>query len=278
MERQMGWKILFRLKICTSLLLSITIRPAKFSIFTGICLFLFQNYSYSTERYTLLTEDFPPLNFLENGQATGPSVDVVKLIIKRLNIEAEIFVHPWIRSYKKALTTPYHAVFSTSRIRERENLFQWVGPLAEKKFCFYARPDFKHRIKSILDAKPFRVGVQRGSAASSTLESLGFDNLQSVSTPRQNLGKLMRNRFDLWFVSNAAVAEALKATEAGPHTLKEVFVYQTLQQYIAFNIKTPVSAIQAWQSELDRIIRSKEYHSIFKKHGSSLLIPVAYRE
>ena len=36
------------------------------------------------EELTVLTEDLPPLNYVDNGVLVGPSVEIVREIIKRL--------------------------------------------------------------------------------------------------------------------------------------------------------------------------------------------------
>jgi polar amino acid transport system substrate-binding protein len=54
----------------------------------------------------LATEDSPPLNYLENGEVTGPSVDLVRNMAERAEVPIGIEVMPWARAYQQALDRP----------------------------------------------------------------------------------------------------------------------------------------------------------------------------
>ncbi|MGD8313299.1 MAG: hypothetical protein PVI17_01035, partial [Syntrophobacterales bacterium] len=51
----------------------------------------------------ILTENLPPLNYVEDGVLVGPSVDTVKEIQRRVGSQEEIKVYPWARAYQMAL-------------------------------------------------------------------------------------------------------------------------------------------------------------------------------
>jgi polar amino acid transport system substrate-binding protein len=48
---------------------------------------------------TIITEDYPPLNFVENNVLKGPAVDIVRAIKDRLKDVSKIKVYPWARGY-----------------------------------------------------------------------------------------------------------------------------------------------------------------------------------
>ena len=64
---------------------------------------LFAGQSAFCNELTVLTEDLPPLNYIDNGVLVGPSVEIVREIIKRLGTKEQIQVYPWARAYKMAL-------------------------------------------------------------------------------------------------------------------------------------------------------------------------------
>ncbi len=53
------------------------------------------NSLFAQTEVIILTEDFPPLNYVENGQLVGPSVEVVKRIIKILGLHTDISSVPF---------------------------------------------------------------------------------------------------------------------------------------------------------------------------------------
>ena len=48
-----------------------------------------------TEKLTNLTEDLPPLNYLDDGKLVEPSVEIVQEIQRRIGSEEHIQVYPW---------------------------------------------------------------------------------------------------------------------------------------------------------------------------------------
>ncbi|WP_415906314.1 substrate-binding periplasmic protein [Neptuniibacter sp. QD72_48] len=232
---------------------------------------------FANEELQLLTEDYAPLNFVENGALVGPSVEVVQRIFERVELNADIKIYPWARSYELALHKPNYAVFSTSRTPQREKLFRWVGPLAEKRFSFYSLKDFKGNLFKAKDAINYKVGVQNRSAAHQTLKSLGFNKLHPVAYEVQNLKMLKLKRIDLWYTSNSSFGAAIKKLNVPRHQFREVYVDQSLRQYIAFNLGTSKALINKIQLELDKLVDSNEYFLIFEKYHAQELIPEIYR-
>ena len=52
----------------------------------------------------IVTEDFPPYNFEENGVMKDLSTEVVLAVLKEIKEEPEIQILPWARAYKYAST------------------------------------------------------------------------------------------------------------------------------------------------------------------------------
>jgi polar amino acid transport system substrate-binding protein len=74
-----------------------------FIIVTSIVLIASQ--SVFCEELTILTENLPPLNYVDDGILVGPSVETVKEIQRRIGSNKQIQVYPWARAYKMALKT-----------------------------------------------------------------------------------------------------------------------------------------------------------------------------
>ncbi|WP_204268170.1 hypothetical protein, partial [Escherichia coli] len=50
----------------------------------------------------LLSEEFPPINFTEDGRPSGLAVEVVQNILRRLGQSLPIEFLPWARAYRDA--------------------------------------------------------------------------------------------------------------------------------------------------------------------------------
>ncbi len=48
---------------------------------------------------TIVTEDFPPYNYEQDGKASGLSSEVVQAVLKEIGLQADIIFYPWRRAY-----------------------------------------------------------------------------------------------------------------------------------------------------------------------------------
>jgi polar amino acid transport system substrate-binding protein len=108
-----------------------------FLIVTSVILITAQ--SVLCEELIILTENMPPLNYVENGVLVGPSVEVVKEIQRRVGSQEQIQVYPWARAYKMALEEKNVILFGMTYTKVREDKFKWVGPLATKRDILVAK-------------------------------------------------------------------------------------------------------------------------------------------
>jgi ABC-type amino acid transport substrate-binding protein len=107
---------------------------------------------------------------------------------------------PWKRAYTAALERPDACVFSTTRTPEREASFKWVGPIGEADWVLMARADRAFSLRSLDDARGYRIGTYNGDARDDYLRTRGFD-VDPAQNDLINPRKLMMNRIDLWAAS-----------------------------------------------------------------------------
>ena len=150
------------------------------------------------QELTIVSEENPPFNFIKDGIFTGSSTEVVREIMRRLNLSAEIQVLTWARAYQLALSQPNVVLFSTARTKEREHLFHWVGPIYKVRFGFYARKGSGPYLSCLADAKKVSaIATYKDDVREQLLKSQGFTNLDSSKSPASNLKKLLAGRVDL---------------------------------------------------------------------------------
>ena len=210
-------------------------------------------YSAAAE-LTILTEEFPPLNYTENGKLTGAMTEVVREITRRLGIADHIQVMPWARGYKRLLTEPNTALFTTARTEARESLFHWVGPLHSARIGLYARKSDPRQIDSIEAAMQVgAIATYRDDVREQLLKSLGFTNIDSSNSPHSNIRKLMSGRVDLWIFDNVGAQQVAREAGIDPQDIKEVLTLQQRVSYIAISKPTSPAIVQRWQAALDEM-------------------------
>ena len=222
---------------------------------------------------TVITEDYPPLNYVEDKELKGPSVEIVKAIQKILGSADEIKVYPWARGYKYLETRQNNALFSTTRSKARDPLFKWVGPLAEKKIGMFAKRGRNISLNNLEEAKRFMIGVQRGGVGMHYLAERGFKKIDPSTTPAANLRKLLAGRNDLWFASNATIAGNSKKLGVDVNEFELVLEVDNTFMSIAFNKDTSDAIINRWQAAYDALVKDGTVKAIFRKHNLQSLYP-----
>lgn len=200
----------------------------------------------------ILTEDVSPINFIKDGKLTGSSTEIVEEILRRLDIKTSIHVIPWARGYQTALQKEGVVLFSMARSKEREEKFQWVGPICAVQSAFYAPREFNLQIQSLDDARPIgSIGTYRDDVREAYLMEKGFTNLDSANSNQSNLQKLLSGRIDLWATSNIEAAGVPAQLGVDPSAIRHVFTFQKFELYIALSKQTSTTVVKAWQTTLD---------------------------
>lgn len=227
----------------------------------------------ASEKLRIYTEDWPPLNYLDKGVLKGPAVDIVKKIQQLTGSKSTIRVLPFKRAYNKVMNEKNSMLFTVTHLKKREPFFEWVGPLAEKKYILYSRKDSKIKITTPKDVTPLNIGVQNGGASETLAREKGFTKLHPVTKPVQNLQKLLSGHIDLWCATDSTMKEICKQNQTPPSSLKETFILDRRYLYIVFNKHTDRSIIDAWQKTLDTLSQNGFVEEVFKKHNQAPLCP-----
>jgi len=215
----------------------------------------------------IATEDYPPISFKNaQGQADGLASEVAHEIMKNLHMTQKIHVWPWARDYKLLKKGPNYLVFSVSRTKQRDKLFQWVGPIYSMKTGFYVRRDSNIIINSLEDAKKLKkVGTYNESFDKQFLQNNGFLNLESTNNNILNIKKLMRNRLDVMTATNVTIATMVKKAGYQMQDIKNIYNFMSVGVYFAFSKNVSFEVLQAWRRELEKMRNSGKLLEIRKK-------------
>lgn len=153
----------------------------------------------------VVTEDGPPLQYLEQGQIRGAGAQFVETLLRRAGYSYRLSMVPWARAELMATTQPNVLIFSIARTPNREDQYQWIGRLLVIQYSLFrlgSRGDI--RLERLEDAKVWRVGVVKGDVRANWLRDQGFTfasgtgpGLDEAPTPLDNLRKLQAGRVDL---------------------------------------------------------------------------------
>ncbi len=219
----------------------------------------------------LLTEENPPLNYTEGKKLTGMGTEVVQEMGKRAGMKLDFEVMAWNKAYEKAQADKETCLYSTARLPNRENAFKWVGPIAVNKWGLFALGGFTPTIKSLADARPFRIGGVARDAKTEFLKQEGVTNILEVEDDKLNPGKLTLNRkeaqkIDLWITSVANAKQV--AARAKVADIKLVYAVREAESYLACSPRTSAATLKALADALDGMKKDGAYAKIIKAYES----------
>jgi polar amino acid transport system substrate-binding protein len=116
-----------------------------------------------------------PFNWMLNGKLQGMAVDVAVDLAKRAGYAPAMQALPFRRAYEVGRTSPNVLLLTLARTPEREGQFIWLGPIAPRDVWLWKlkrRTDIK--VKTLADAKHYKVGVAAGDAIVPELQRAGF--------------------------------------------------------------------------------------------------------
>ncbi len=217
------------------------------------------------EKILVVTEDWPPYNYIENNKITGISTQIVEMILKEAGIDYEIKVYPWARAFEIAKKQKNVLIYSIRKSDEREPFFKWICPiLPEKNTSLYKLKKRKDiQINSLEDAKKHMIGLADNSIIHKYFKDHGFVddvNLDPVTKNDNNFLKLINNRVDLIVSHDLTMISSSREHHININDFEEaLFLFKgKALSCMAFNINTSDEIIKRVQIAFEHL-QSKQF-------------------
>jgi polar amino acid transport system substrate-binding protein len=219
--------------------------------------------------YQLVSEEWAPYNYLENGQVTGMTSDIVRAIMALTGDAFPMTLQPSLRSVRTLDTQPGTIMFSLFRTAQREPLYKWVGPIVEESIYPYQLAS-SPPVNSLtqLHSAP-KITTRHGGLIPAMLKDQGFDNLDtSAGNNVQLYDMLMAGRTPIIVGDTpAGVAYYRRRLNIAPGAVRQIPVelYRS-SLYIAFSLDCEDSLVAAWARALEQLRHSGELERIRRQY------------
>lgn len=222
------------------------------------------------DKLTFYTEDFPPYQFVEDGELKGIFVDILREAFRQTETTKtvqDIHVVPWARGYNIVLATPNTVLFGTSRTAAREDKFLWVGPGTSSDHGILARKSDHHRIENLDQLNRYLTATIRDDVAEQLLLEGGVrkENLSRQSNQDSIVRLLSIKRADFW-AYNITVAFHVLRKHGIADDYEVIFTLRKGQNWLALNLRSDPAAVAALQSAVDSVRRSPVYEEILARY------------
>jgi polar amino acid transport system substrate-binding protein len=224
-----------------------------------------------SEKIVFYTEDYPPLNFIENGALKGLGVETVLALFKQTgeqNTISDIRLVPWARAYATVASTKNTAIFSIVRTKKRENDFFWVGPFAKTKNVLVAPRSLHLLIKDKNDLRKYHYGAVRKDIGEELLLLAGVNDsqIEKVNTLKQNIDMLIYKRIEIISCEEMNFYFNVRKNMYKESEFEIIYTFNSTDIYIGFNKNISPAVIAKYQRALDAFLKSEEYRVLLKKY------------
>ena len=172
--------------------------------------------------------------------------------------QEEIDLDIWNKVYNEALAHPNRFLISTARLKDRESLFQWVGPLATVKLGAITKRSLVVPKGNTIEAlRNLRIATIKETSAEQTLfKEIGTNhglNITRVSTPIQGYKMLEYGRIDALVYTDVPFVYHLVSEGQDVSQYKMAHVLLNTDYYIAAGKGVPKEQINIMQTQLNRL-------------------------
>jgi polar amino acid transport system substrate-binding protein len=221
---------------------------------------------------TLYLGDNPPFNSFVANRPEGMAVEVMAEVLKRSQLTAENKEVPWARALTTVQVTANHCAYTVGRIPEREAKFHWLGPIATVQGTLFGLRDRQLQIRSLEDARKYRIGDLRQGANAIFLESKGFV-IDYANTEDQNLRKLLAGHIDLYPGTPYSAREIVQRLKIDPQRVQALYVFNQVDLYLACNLQTPAATLAKLTSAFESMRADKTLQKINTQYESRFAFP-----
>ncbi len=212
--------------------------------------------------------DFPPFEYLENGQVVGIEVEIMELIAAELGVEI-VFeqmdfdsVLPGIQSGKFDV-----GMSGITVTDERLENTDFTVPYFLAAQAIVVTADSDITCKADLEGK--KVSVQTGTTAEDYCMDNGYEVL-AYQANNDACSALTSGKVDAWVVDNE-VAIAMVAEQGG--TLIVLEETMTTEPYAFAFMKGSDELVAAFNAAIDKLIADGTIPAIFAKYGVTYVAP-----
>ena len=219
------------------------------------------------DQLEFITESYPPYNFKSDGELKGIAVDLLLAATEKSSSSLsaqKIKIAPWPRAYKKAILGPKVVLFSTTRTDEREQKFNWVGPIMPTRIVLLAKKSDSIVINSPNDISKYVVGAIPNDIGDQLVKKTGIksSSITHIATAESLAKMLAVGRIKLWAYEENVARWIIKQAGLDNNDFESVYTLKDSELYYAFSKDINKETQDALQKSIDEVKASGEFDKI----------------
>lgn len=223
----------------------------------------------AAEPLHLVTQEFPPFSYQQNGVISGLAPTLVQRICAEMQRECTMEIMPWRRAQEAVRLGRFDGMFLIGHTPERERWLHFSPPIVATEYGLFVRADDPLQFRQPADLAGYRVAVYGPSGTSHSLEALSREvaieiNLYPDAEP--GFRQLPVGRVDAVY-SNRMVGEAL-ITRLRLSGIRYAGRHRRLNYFVGFSrASVPAATVTAFAQAWQRLKHRGELDVLFQQYG-----------
>ncbi|MDH1655481.1 transporter substrate-binding domain-containing protein [Pseudomonas mosselii] len=255
---------------------------ARYKVIHALCLLWLVCLSSlaHAERLRIVSDDWAPYLYQENGQPKGIDYEVTDEVFKRLGVEVQWQFLPWRRCLAMVEQGQADAVLDIFRVDSRQGYLVYPDePMSEVEFVLYQARSRPHPVKHLEDLAGLTVGTSPGYAYDGDFAESPLFRREPAPSHEANFGKLALGRIDL-LVTDRKVGRYVSRQLGLEQNVEALpLVISRRQQYLGLARKPGREQLaQAFSDELRRFKQEPAYAAINARYLGNRDFPIAVEQ
>ena len=240
-----------------------------------VILFSGTHITEASQAVRIVTLDYPPYQYQEDGEVKGIAADIVKEVFKRLGREIEMTFYPFPRAINAIETGKADVIFTFYHKPEREAFALYSKEaLVEQTISLFTHADsairFDGELSSLSENTFGMVRFSYGKTFDNAVKTGIIKHIEYVSEMRVNMDAFMLKRFDilpsdrwvaLYYYAQASTDTPVRIRELSP-------AIQSFPAYIGFS---KANKLEALRDEVDATLRKMRIDGSYQQILDSYL-------
>ncbi|WP_428244185.1 substrate-binding periplasmic protein [Gynuella sp.] len=219
----------------------------------------------SLAQFRFYSEQNGPMNYIDGGRPRGVVTHVLTAILDQIGADVSddqfAFV-PWSRAYREALNHPNVIIFSMTKTPERDERFNWIGPIYRSNIIILGKPNLdppKPHSSSRICAVRDDVGHQQ-LLANSYLKN----QIELTSKAEACARMLVNGRINFWVYGRDTSQWYLQRLQSDKNAFSEYQELTESSRYIGISLGSDPAVVAALNRGFEYIKLSGELNRIIQ--------------
>lgn len=242
-------------------------RRTIFAVFVA-SMFFGRNTAFAQELHAY-TEDWPPYNYMHDGQVTGIITDILKEACAQEKMSCPIQLVPWARAYKTVQENANSLIYGIAKTTSRESQLLWIGPILPRTTWIFVRPELAQKLKALKDLDQLKIGMIRGEASVDELLQAGVrkDAITLFNSNNDLLRTFKAGKIDVLVNTEIGMEVNQKNFQIGDDQVKRAMkFFDGGSIYFGLNLQTDAVLVERLQNAVDRMRREGRVQTIVQQY------------